>query len=61
MGEKLFLSWFKTWGNAHYLNKVVESQASQLNIESDPLDVVALRHSELHSFSCIQVENLGEI
>ena len=42
----------------HHLDIVVKSKASQLNVESDFSDVVAVGHSQLHCVSYIQVENL---
>ena len=42
----------------HQLDKIVESYANQLNVESAMLDVVALCQSQVQGVSCIQVQNL---
>ena len=36
----------------------VKTQADQLNVENDRVDVFAAGHLQLQSVSCIQVENL---
>ena len=44
-----------------HLDLVVESKASQLNVACDTCEVVAVRHSQLQSVSCIQMEKLEKL
>ena len=46
--------------SCNHLAKEVKSLTTQLNVESDPIDVLAMGHFQLQGVSCIHTENLGK-